>query len=83
MLLFQEELHFLFSFTVTHLNLHLGNMIRDMDYKMSKTFAKYMKNNVNHKLIPIQQERPRSGKVQRKLFFDSYYITTYSVARMP
>ena len=54
MLLFQGEPHFFLPFSVTHMNLHLGNMIRDIDYKASKTIAKYMKNNVNHKLIPIQ-----------------------------
>ena len=82
MLLFQKEPHFVLSFSVTHVNLHLGNIIRDMDYGASKSFDKYMKINVNHKLVPIQQQRPGSSKVQRQLLFDSYYTTAKSVARM-
>ena len=81
MLLFQEGPHFVLPCSKTHVNLHLGNMIRDMDYGASKTFDKYMMINVNHKLVPIQRQRPGSGKVQRQLNFDSYYITTSLVAR--
>ena len=75
MLLYQKEPHFFLPFSTTHMNLYLGNMSRDMDYKASKTFAKYMKNNVNHKLVPIQGGRPGANKVERQLQFDLYYTT--------
>ena len=83
MLLFQKEPHFYLPFSTTHMNLHLGKMIRDMEYKAPKTFAKYMKNNVNHKLVPIQRGRPGSSKVKRQIQFDSYYTTKRLAAGMP
>ena len=83
MLLFQEGPYFFLPFSVTHMNLHLSKMIRDMDYKAAKTFAKNMKNNVNHKLVPIQEGRPGSSKVERQLQSDLYYTTEQSIAGMP
>ena len=83
MLLFQEEPYFVHPCLVRHVNLHLGNMIRDMDYKASKTFAKYMKNNVNHKLVPMQGGRPGSSKVKQQFQFDSCYTNKQSAAGVP
>ena len=83
MLLFQKEPHFFLPFSTTHMNLYLGNMIKDMEYKASKTFAKYMKNNLNHKLVPIQGGCPESSKVKQQLQFDSYYTTARLAAGVP
>ena len=53
LLLFQSE-HVCLPFSNTNMNLHLGTMIRDKDYKKNGTFDKYMRKNVNQKLVPIQ-----------------------------
>ena len=79
MLIFQKEPHFVLPFSVTHVNLHLGNMIRNMDYGASDTFHKYMKKNVNHKLVPIQHNNTGSS-VQRQLFLSAYYTTSKGAA---
>ena len=79
-LLYQAEPHLCLPFSNTHMNIHLGNMIRNKNYKASGTFAKYMKNNVNHKLVPIQGGRPGTSKVERQLQFKSYYTTDQSAA---
>ena len=64
MLLYQAEPHLCLPFSNTHMNIHLGNMIRNKNYKASGTFAKYMKNNVNHKLVPIQGGRAEAHTVE-------------------
>ena len=79
MLLYQKEPHLFLPFSTTHMNLHLGNMIKNMNYKASKTFDKYTKNNVNHKLVPIQKERTGSS-VQQQLFQSKHYTTSKSAA---
>ena len=81
MLFFQQEQHILFLFSTTNMNLHLGKMIRNMDYQMSKKFEQLMINNVNHKLVPIQHGRPGSNP-QRQLYLKEYYITPNLVACM-
>ena len=81
-MLFQGEPHFLLLSSTTHMNLHLCKMIQNMDYKTSHTFEQYMKKNVNHKLVPIQEERTGTSP-QRKLYLHSYYTTAQSVARIP
>ena len=57
------------------MNLHLGNMIRKKDYKKSETFEKYMKNNVNHKLVPIQNGPPGTHTLEWQLQLKAYYTT--------
>ena len=53
LLLYQTEPHLYPPFSNTNMNLHLGNIIKKKDYKKSETFDKYMKINMNHKLVPI------------------------------
>ena len=57
------------------MNLHLGNMIRKKDYKGSSTFEKYMRKNVNHKLVPIQNRPPSNHTIERVLHLKAYYTT--------
>ena len=78
LLLYQMELHLCLPFSNTHMNLHLGNMIRKKDYKKSKTFEKYMKNNVNHKLVPIKNRPPGKHTIERQLQLKAYYTTERS-----
>ena len=80
LLLYQMESHLCLLFSNTHMNLYLGNMIRNKNYKASGTFAKFMKNNVNHNLVPIQEGRLGAHKVERQLQFKSYYTTKRSAA---
>ena len=56
------------------MNLHLGTMIRNKKYRNNITFAKYMKANVNDKLVPVQNN-PTGRKVERELYFKEYYTT--------
>ena len=79
--LFQKAPHFVLLFSTTHMNLHLDNMIRDIDYKKWKTFDQYMKKNVIHKLVPIQQERTGTSP-QRQLYLKEYCTTAKLVASM-
>ena len=65
------------------MNLYLGTMIRDKDYGTHDTFEKYMLHNVNNKLVPIHRDENKTGTVQRKLHFHSYYTTASLVAQMP
>ena len=74
LLVFQSE-HVILPFSNTNMNLHLGTMIRNKEYRNNITFAKYMKVNVNNKLVPVQNIIvPR--KVERELHFKEYYITS-------
>ena len=66
MLLFQETPHIVLPFIDTHMNLHLGIMIRNMNYGVLATFHEFMKKNANQKLVPIQGD-PRGSSVQRKI----------------
>ena len=75
MLLFEEAPHIVLLFSTTHMNLHLGKMITNMNYQQSNTFDQYMINNVNHKLVPIQQKHMGSSP-QRELYLAAYYTTT-------
>ena len=75
LLLYQTEPHSCLPFSNTNMNLHLGNMIRKKDYKKSVTFKKYMKKNVNHKLVPIQNEPPGKHTIERVLQLKAYYTT--------
>ena len=79
MLLFQKVPHFVLPFSITHMNLHLDNMTRNTDYKKLKTSDQYMKNDVNHKLVPIQQERIEPSP-QRQLYLKGYYTTAKLIA---
>lgn len=81
LLLFQEALHVLLLFSYTHMNLHLGNMIRNMDYGASFSFYECMKKDVNYKLVPIQHERTGSN-VQQQLYLSVYYTTSKSTLTM-
>ena len=81
MLLFQEAPHFVLLFSTTNMNLHLGKMIRNMDHRQSKTFDQYMINNVNHKIVLIEQERTGSSP-QRQLYLKEFYTTAKLVASM-
>ena len=82
MLLYQKAPYILFPFSTANMNLHLGTMIRNMNYRQLKAFNQYMINNVNHKLVPIQKARPGS-KAQRQLFLKEYYTIARSVASLP
>ena len=73
LLVFQSE-HVILPFSNTNMNLHLGTMIRNKEYRNNITFATYMKANVNDKLVPVQNN-PLSRKVQRELYFKEYYTT--------
>ena len=75
LLLHQKEPHACFPFSNTNANLHLGTMIRSPNYKTSGTFVKYMKNNVNHKLVPVQHSPPGKHTIERALQFLEYYTT--------
>ena len=46
MLLVQERPQFVLPCSTTHMDLHLGTMIRDMEYGTSNTFDKYMGNGI-------------------------------------
>ena len=81
MLLFQETLHIVYLFSNTNMSLHLGKMIRNMDYGVLATFHECMKKNANHKLVPIQYNNTGSS-VQQQLFLSKYYITSKSAAAM-
>ena len=59
----------------TNVNLHLGNIIRNKDYKKSVTFKKYMKSNVNYKLVPIQNGPPGKHTIEQVLQLKAYYTT--------
>ena len=72
LLLYQTEPHLCLPFSNTYMNLHLGNMIRKKDYKKSETIEKYMKNNVNHKLVPIQNGPPGKHTIERQLQLKAY-----------
>ena len=74
LLVFQSE-HVIFPFSDTNMNLHLGTMIRNKDYRKNVTFAKYMKVNVNDKLVPVQNS-PVPRKIERELHFKEYYISS-------
>ena len=73
LLVFQSE-HVILPFSNTNMNLHLGTMIRHKEYKKHLTFDKYMKVNVNDKLVPVQNN-PTGRKVERELYFKEYYTT--------
>ena len=75
LLLFQTEPHVCLPFETAKMNLHLGNMIRNKDYKKSVTFDKYMKKNMNHKLVPIQNEPPDKHTIEQVLQLKAYYTT--------
>ena len=75
LLLFQSELHVCLPFSDTHCKLYFGTMIRDKDYKTNCTFDRYMKKNVNHKLVPIQNSPPGNHIIERELHFKAYYTT--------
>ena len=81
MLLFEETPYFILPFSTTNMNLHLGKMIRNMDYRQSKTLHQYVINNENLKLVPIQQGRTGSSP-QRQFHLKEYYTTAKSVASM-
>ena len=57
------------------MNLQLENMIKKKNYKNSVTFDKYMKKNVNHKFVPIQNELPGKDTIERVLQLKAYYTT--------
>ena len=79
LLLHQKEPHAILPFSNTDANLHLGTMIRSPNYKGSVTFTKYMKKNVNHKLVPIQHAPPDgTHTIERVLNFLEYYTTESS-----
>ena len=73
LLVFQSE-HVILPFSDTNMNLHLGTMIRHKDYKKHLTFDKYMKVNVNNKLVPVQNI-PVPRTIERELHFKEYYTT--------
>ena len=75
LMLYQMEPHLCLPFSSTNMYLHLGNMIRKKDYKKFGTFEKYMKNNVNQKLVPIQNGPPGKHTIERQLQLKSYYTT--------
>ena len=75
LLLFQAEPHVCLPFSDTNMNLHLGKMIKNKDYKTNGTFNKYMKKNVNHKLVPIQNKPPGNHTVEQILHLEVYYTT--------
>ena len=76
LLLFQTEPHVCLPFLDTNSNLHLGKMIRNRDYKTNGTFDKYMRKNVDHKLVPIQNKPPGNHTVEQVLHLKAYYITS-------
>ena len=78
LLLYQTEPHVCLPFEKANVNLHLGNMIRNKDYKKSVTFEKYMKSNVNHKLVPIQNGPYGKHTIKRVLQLKAYYTTNAS-----
>ena len=75
LLLHQKEPHACLPFSNTNANLHLGTMIRSPNYKTSGTFDNYMKNNVNHKLVPVQHPPPGKHTIEHALQFLEYYTT--------
>ena len=75
LVLFQSPPHVCLPFSDTHMNLHLGTMCRDKDYKKHGTFTKYMKVNVNHRLVPVQNIPVSGLTILRELHFESYYTT--------
>ena len=75
LLLHQKEPQVCLPSSNTNANLHLGTMIRSPNYKTSGTFLKYMKNNVNHKLVPVQHSPPGKHTIERGLQFLEYYTT--------
>ena len=75
LLLFQSEPHVCLPFSDTSMNLHLGDMIRKKDYRKNGTFNKYMKVNVNHRLVPIQNIPVSNRTIERELQFKAYYTT--------
>ena len=80
LLLFQSE-HVYLWFSNTNMNLHLGTMICHKDYKKNGTFDKYMRKNVNHKLIPIQNIPVSNCNIERELHFKAYYTTSVANKR--
>ena len=81
LLLFQSEPHVCLPFSNTSMNLHLGTMIRQKDYKKNGTFDKYMRKNVNHKLVPIQNIPVSNRNIERELHFKAYYTTSVANKR--
>ena len=75
LLLYQTEPQVCLLFSNTNVKLHLGNIIKKKNYKLSVTFGKYMKKNVNHKLVPIQNEPPSKHTIKRVLQLKAYYTT--------
>ena len=75
MLLYQTGPQFVLTGSTTNMNLYLGTMIRDKDYRIHDTFEKYMLHNVNNKLVPIHRDENKTGSLLRKLHFHSYYTT--------
>ena len=73
LLVFQSE-HVILLFSDTNMNLHLGTMILHKGYKKHLTFDKYMKVNVNNKLVPVQNI-PVPRTIERELHFKEYYTT--------
>ena len=80
LLLFQWE-HVCLPFSNTNMNLHLGTMIRHKDYKKNSTFDKYMRKNVNQKLVPIQNIPVNNHNIERELHFKAYYTTSVESKR--
>ena len=81
LLLFQSEPHVCLPFSNTHCNIHLGTMCRDKDYRQNGTFDKYMKKNVNHKLVPIENIPVGNRTIERELHFQAYYTTCVEAKR--
>ena len=75
LVLFQSPSHVCLPFSDTHMNLHLGTMCRNKDYKKHGSFNKYMKVNVNHRLVPIQHIPVSNRNILQELHFESYYTT--------
>ena len=75
LLLYQTEPQMCLPFSNTNVNLQLGNMIKKNNYKLSVTFDKYMKKNVNHKLVTIQNEPPGKHTLEQLLHLKAYYTT--------
>ena len=50
-------------------------MIKKKNYKSSVTFDKYMKKNVNRKLVLIQNKPPGKYTIKRVLQLKAYYTT--------
>ena len=78
LLLYQMEPQVCLPFSNTNMNLQLGNMIKKKNYKLSVTFDKYTKKNVNHKFVPIQNKPPGKHTIEQVLHLKAYYTTGLS-----